>query len=75
VPRPKYIADVHDAHYELRLCAKEGVEKAEKAAKYQAALTRAARISGNTEHDLEDAVRHDFHVWMKQEGLPKPSRK
>jgi hypothetical protein len=73
VPRPKYIADLHEAHYELRVCA--DAEHKEKTAKYQAALTAAARVARLTEHALKDALVHDFYIWMKQESLPKPSRK
>lgn len=73
MPRPKYIADVHEARYELRVCTK--AEEAEKSAAYQAALRLAAQISGKSEHELKEALLHDFYVWMRQEGLPKPSRK
>lgn len=73
MPRPKYIAELHEAQYERLVCAKP--ERADKSAKYQAALTFAARIAGVRERELELALERDFRVWMKQEGLPKPSRK
>ena len=73
MPRPKYIADLHEAHYELRVCA--DAEHAAKSAKYQAALRAAARVAKLSEHALKDALVHDFYVWMRQERLPKPSRK
>jgi hypothetical protein len=73
VPRPKYIAELHEAKYELRFCA--DLEKAEKLARYKAALTAASSASGLTGPQIEAAVARDFWDWVKQERLPKPPRK
>lgn len=67
VPRPKYIAELHEVRYDLHFCSE--AEEAGKSAKYDAALAKAARIAGVSEHDLRKAL------WMKQERLSKPSRK
>jgi hypothetical protein len=73
VPRPRYIAELHEARYESLVCAQ--VEHEEKSAKYRAALKMAARMAGYSEYELRSALAHDFYIWMRQEGLPKPSRK
>jgi hypothetical protein len=69
VARPKFIAALHEAKYELRFCS--GREKQALLAKYKAALLEAARQSGLSETLIEAAVARDFGVWIKQEKLPK----
>ncbi len=67
--RPKSIALLHEAKYELRFCAM--AEKAERLRVYQEALAAAAKEFGVRERLLEAAVASDFSVWMKQEKMPK----
>jgi hypothetical protein len=73
VPRPKCIADLHEAKYELRFCA--DLEKARKAERYKAALAAAVAASNLTGPQLEAAVARDFWDWVRQERLPKLPRK
>jgi hypothetical protein len=57
----------------MRVCAEE--EYDDKSAQYEVALAIAARKSGFLKQELRRSLYWDFRVWMKQEGLPKPSRK
>jgi len=69
VARPKSIASLHEAKYELRFC--NGAEKAERLKIYSEALAAAAKEFGVSEGLLEASVASDFGVWMKQEKLPR----
>ncbi len=69
MPRPDYIARLHEAKYELRFC--DGSQKAAFLKKYKEALAEAAKASGLTTIQVEAAVARDFGVWVKQEKLPK----
>jgi len=71
VPRPKYIASLHEAKYELRFCS--GPNKQALLVRYREALAEAARESGISESLIEAAVARDFGVWMRQEKLPRLS--
>ena len=72
MPRPDYIAALHEAKYELRFC--EGVGKAEKLRRYKEALAEASRQSGIPGPLIEAAIRDDFRKWIKDEKLPKLPR-
>jgi len=69
VARPKSIAAIHEAKYELRFC--NGAEKAQRLKDYKSALAVAAKEFGVSEAMLEATVARDFGVWMKQEKMPK----
>ena len=67
--RPKSIALLHEAKYELRFC--DGAEKAERLRAYKQVLSDAAREFNVSEGLLEAAVASDFGVSMKQERMPR----
>ncbi len=67
--RPKYIAALHEAKYELRFCS--AAQKGVLMARYREALAIAAREANLSESLLEAAVARDFGAWIKQEKLPK----
>ena len=69
MPRPDYIARLHEAKYELRFC--DGSQKAALLKKYKEALAEAAKAAGASTIEIEAAVARDFGVWVKQEKLPK----
>ncbi|MDQ3622750.1 MAG: hypothetical protein M3463_09705 [Verrucomicrobiota bacterium] len=67
--RPEYIADLHEAKYELLFSPQEG--RAKKLRRYQEALEEAVRQSNLPGPQIEAAVARDFGAWIKQERLPK----
>lgn len=69
MPRPDYIAQLHEAKYELRFSS--GTEKPELFIKYKAALENASKLSNLPGPQVEAAVSKDFGIWVKQEKLPK----
>lgn len=71
--RPKLIADLHEAKYELRFGRDE--EKLIKLERYRAALAAAASEFRVTGPEIEAAVFDDFRDWVRQERLPKLSGK
>jgi hypothetical protein len=73
VPRPSYIAAVHEALYELRFCRED--ERPEKLRLYREALATAAAECGYPACQLEAALLNDYKVWVRQEKLPRTSKK
>ena len=69
MPRPDYIAALHEAKYELHFCPES--DKATKLQRYREALAEAAKLSGIPGPLIEAAVRDDFRKWMRDEKLPK----
>jgi hypothetical protein len=72
MPRPEYIARVHEARYDLRTCHKN--DQAEMMRKYDEALAEAARIANCSETALKLALAGDYKLWLKQERLPRIDR-
>ena len=69
MPRPDYITHVHEALYDLRTSDLENRVKMLR--RYQDTLSEAARLSQCSEAALEEALRNDYKVWLRQERLPR----
>ena len=66
MPRPIYIAALHEAKYEFRFSPTE-----ENRLRYAQALVEASRQSGLAGPLIEAAVARDYGIWCKQEKLPR----
>jgi hypothetical protein len=69
------MADLHEAKYELRFGTANEKEKAQRWARYQAALEAATVESGLSRDEIERVAALDFGAWARQEKLPRTSRK
>jgi hypothetical protein len=72
MPRPEYIARLHEALYDLRTC--DVAQRPEMLSRYQDALANAASAAACSEALLQAAVASDYPVWVKQERLPRIDR-
>jgi hypothetical protein len=68
------MADLHEAKYELRFGSANEEEKAQRWARYQAALEAAQMESGFSAAEIERVAALDFGAWARQEKLPRTSR-
>jgi hypothetical protein len=73
VPRPKYIADLHAAFYDLLFCSRQ--EERALLEKYRSALQHASATARMSEEMMKAVVARDFSAWVKEEKLPKPPRR
>jgi hypothetical protein len=67
------MAALHEAKYELRFGTANENEKAQRWARYQAALEVATMESGLTAAEIERVAASDFGTWVRQEKLPRTS--
>lgn len=70
MPRPKIIEELYGARYDWLSAPLE--EKATMKARYDELLSQAAKKYGCTEMALRLALRDDYHLWRRQQQLPKP---
>jgi hypothetical protein len=68
--RPEIIAALHAAWYDYRTA--DDADKGSARERYEALLKQASELFCCRPRFLQDALSDDFHVWRKQEGLPKP---
>jgi hypothetical protein len=73
MPRPKYIARLHEAFYDLRTCDAE--QRPTMLEHYRRTLAEAATLANCSEASLQAAVIADYAVWVKQERLPRIDRR
>lgn len=73
MPIPKIIAELYGARYDWQMAPLE--EKAEMKARFDELMTQAAKAYGRSEMAIWIAVSDNYHVWRRQNRLPKPSPK
>jgi hypothetical protein len=70
VPIPNIIEELYGARYDWQMAPL--AEKAKMKARYDELIAQAAKAYGRTERVLWLAVRDNYHVWRRQNQLPKP---
>lgn len=72
MPIPEIIEELYGARYDWLMAPLE--EKAQRKARFEDLKERAAKEYGCTPTALWVAVRDNYHLWVKQNKLPRPPR-